>query len=71
VIFLEVISKPILGVILYQPEELEWERITPLFSRGAGGLNKRLKIPLNPPLKKGDLKFPFPTLHRLRKTFAA
>jgi hypothetical protein len=31
----------------------------PPFSKGGqGGLNKRLIIPLNPPLKKGDLKHP-------------
>jgi hypothetical protein len=39
----------------------------PPFSKGGqGGLNNRLIIPLNPPLEKGDLKFPFPIFWRLR-----
>jgi hypothetical protein len=28
----------------------------PFLKGGKGGLNKRLIIPLNPPLRKGDLK---------------
>jgi len=65
-VFLEVISKLIFGVILNQPKELKLgTNHPPLFSflkGGQGGLNKRLIIPLNPPLVKGDLKPPFPTL---------
>ena len=39
----------------------------PFFKGGQGGLNKRLIIPLNPPLGKGDLKPQFSTFHWLRE----
>jgi hypothetical protein len=36
------------------------EYILPPFSKGGpGGINRRLVIPLNPPLKKGDFKSAF------------
>jgi hypothetical protein len=57
---IEVISKPIFGVILNQPRE-------PLFSRRAGGLSNHLIIPLNHPLGKGGLKLPCPTLNWLKE----
>jgi hypothetical protein len=35
----------------------------PPFSKGGqGGLNKRLIIPLNPPLEQGDFKTTFPNI---------
>ena len=41
---------------------------SPPFSKGGqGGLIKRLIIPLNPPLRKGDFKPPFPALPRLSR----
>jgi hypothetical protein len=44
-------------VILNQPGEFRWAKNHPPFSKGGqGGLNKRLIIPLNPPLGKGDVK---------------
>src|SRR4030067_2064098 len=61
-LFPEVVSKPIFGVILNQPRQLKLGKNHPPFSKGGqGGLNKRLIIPLNSPLGKGDLKLPFPT----------
>ena len=64
--------KPIVGVMLPQPKELKLGKNSPPFSQGRqGGLNKCLIIPLNPPLNQGDLKLPFPSLHRLRKNLCS
>jgi hypothetical protein len=54
-VFSDVIAQTIFGLILNQPMELKLGKNHPPFSKGGqGGLNKRLIIPLNPPLKKGD-----------------
>jgi len=61
---IEVISEPVSIVILNNPREFKLGRNHPPFLKGGqGGLNKGLIIPLNPPLEKGDLKSPFPTLN--------
>ena len=58
----------IFGVVLNQSKELKLGKTHPPLSKGGqGGLNKRLIIPLNPPLGKGDLKPPFPTFNWLRE----
>ena len=54
-VFREVISKLILGVILHQLRELYLEKKHPPFLKGGRGIKKRLIIPLNPLLGKGDL----------------
>ncbi len=54
--------------MLPQPEEFKLGKNHPPFLKGGqGGFNKRLIIPLNSPLKRGNLKLPFPSLHRLRE----
>jgi hypothetical protein len=45
------------------------EKSPPFSKGGQGGLNKGLIIPLNPPLKKGDLKPPFLTFNLVLRTY--
>ena len=61
-------SKPISHIILNQPREFKLGKNHPPFKRGAGGINKRLIIPLKSPFRKrGIYKNPaFPTFTRLR-----
>jgi hypothetical protein len=46
---------------LHRLESLCYQLFAKWYKGGQGGINKRLIIPLNPPLEKGDLKFRFPT----------
>jgi hypothetical protein len=48
-------------VVPNSQESLRGEESTP-FSKGPEGIKKGLIIPLNPPLKKGDLKTSVPDL---------
>jgi hypothetical protein len=43
----------------------------PFSQRGQGGFNKRLILPLNSPLGKGDLKLSFPIFYWLENIFVA
>ena len=55
-IAIEVISKPISGVIFNQPRVEVRKKLPPFAKGGEEGLNNLLIIPLNTPLGKGDLK---------------
>jgi hypothetical protein len=54
----EIVSKPCLiyRAILIHLDEFKQGKIPPILKGGKGGLVKRLIIPLDPPLVKGDLK---------------
>jgi hypothetical protein len=69
---LKAFIKPTCEIVLGQPGELKVaKKHPPFFKGGQRGLEKRLIIPLNPSLEKGDMIKSVPKIFMVANMFAA